>query len=35
MFQYQYAYILTFISLSYTIYMLHGIIHIKYHDIHH
>jgi hypothetical protein len=34
MFQYQCASILTFISLSYTIYVLHGIIHIKYHDIH-
>jgi hypothetical protein len=34
MFQYQCASILTFISLSYTIYMLYGIIYIKYHDIH-
>jgi hypothetical protein len=35
MFQYQYASILVFISLSYTIYMLHGITYVKYHDIHH
>jgi hypothetical protein len=34
MFQYQYASILVFISLSYTIYMLHGITHVKYHEIH-
>jgi hypothetical protein len=33
-FQYQCASTLTFISLSYTIYMPHGIKHIKYHDIH-
>jgi hypothetical protein len=34
MFQYQYASILVFINLSYTIYMLHGITHVKYHEIH-
>jgi hypothetical protein len=35
MFQNQYASFLSFISLSYTVYMLHGNTHIKYHDIHH
>jgi hypothetical protein len=35
MFQNQYASFLSFISLSYTMYMLHGNTHIKYHDIHH
>jgi hypothetical protein len=34
MFQYQYASILVFISLSYTIYMLYGITHVKNHEIH-
>jgi hypothetical protein len=35
MFQKQYASFLSFINLSYTIDMLHGNTHIKYHDIHH
>jgi hypothetical protein len=35
MFQNQYASFLFFISLPYTIYMFHGIIHIKYYDIYH